>query len=189
MSLERQQSISNIIVTITTLIFAITSMITVYISLSAWRDERESVRPYLTFQSSPEVYFNNNDKLIFIFKFTNVGLHPAGNLHSQTIIVDSKLDRLPLHTDQYSLVNYIPQNTSADLMIKIDGDAAEEINQLHINQHYFIINLKYSDPVLDKNHEQIIYLKWAGVSEGNLSPIFHASKEDKTKIVRYLEKL
>jgi len=188
MSLERQNSLSNLIITLTTLIFAITSMITVYISVSAWRDEREAVRPYLTFYRSPEVYFeNNNTQLVFSFRFNNVGPHPAGSLHSQTIIVDRQLNTPPLHTDQYSLVNFIPQNTTADLIIKIDGEASH-IDPLHIQEHYIIISLKYSDPVLDTNHEQIIYLRWSGIVEGKVTPIFHASKEDKEQIVEYLGK-
>lgn len=184
---EREQNISNLIITITTLIFAVTSMITVYISLSAWRDERESVRPYLTFQKSPEVYFQNAGELVFSFRFSNVGLHPAGNLHSQTMIVDCRLDCQPLHTDQFSLVNYIPQNSTADLIIKIDC-AAAGLDSDDIPEHYIVINLKYSDPVLEKEHEQIIYLKWAGAMAGKPTPIFHASKEDKARIVNYLKK-
>jgi len=188
MTWEREQSISNLIVTVTTLIFAVTSMITVYISLSAWRDEREAVRPYLTFQGSPKVYFQNSNQLEFSFRFINVGQHPTGNLHCQTLIVNSKLDCQPLHTDQYSMVNYIPQNTTADLVIKIDIEAAG-LNTEEIKEHYIVINLKYADPVLEKQHEQIIYLKWAGIIDGIPTPIFHASKEDKTKIVNYLKKL
>lgn len=188
MTREREQSISNLIVTVTTLIFAVTSMITVYISLSAWRDEREAVRPYLTFQNSPKVYFQNSNQLAFSFKFINVGQHPAGSLHCQTLIVDSQLDSQPLHTDQYSMVNYIPQNMTADLIIKIDMEATG-LHTEELKEHYIVINLKYADPVLEKQHEQIIYLKWAGVMEGKPTPIFHASREDKAKIVTYLKKL
>lgn len=188
MTREREQNISNLIITVTTLIFAVTSMITVYISLSAWRDEREAVRPYLTFQGSPKVYFQNSRQLEFSFKFINVGRHPAGNLHCQTLVVDSQLDCQPLHTDQYSMVNYIPQNTTTDLVLKIDVEAAG-LNTEEVKEYYIVINLKYADPVLEKQHEQIIYLKWAGVMEGKPTPIFHASKQDKERIVTYLEKL
>jgi hypothetical protein len=82
MTWEREQSISNLIVTVTTLIFAVTSMITVYISLSAWRDEREAVRPYLTFQGSPKVYFQNSNQLEFSF-----GLLMLANIQPETSIV------------------------------------------------------------------------------------------------------
>lgn len=183
MSSTQESNLSNLIVTITTIIFAVTSLITLFITVSAWKEEREAVRPYLTFYNSPVV--DLNDKLTFSFKFNNVGLHPASNLHSQTIIVDSSLKDKPLHTDQFSLVNYIPQNTTSDLVINID--LKFQLNNL--NPHYIIINLKYNDPVLDQAHEQIIYLKWAGIKNGKPQPVFHASIDDKNRIVAYLSKL
>ncbi|HHV64805.1 MAG TPA: hypothetical protein GXX46_07025 [Peptococcaceae bacterium] len=188
MSSERQFNLSNIFITITTLIFAITSLITVYISLSAWKEERESVRPYLTFHSSPEVYFDQNGQLVFAFRFTNVGLHPVANLHCQTIIANSNLTSNPLHTDQYSLVNNIPQNAVADLIIYIKKDN-QRINEQNLDEHFIIINLKYTDPILTKDHEQIIYLRWAGIENAKINPIFHASTEEKKQIIDYLGQL
>lgn len=185
MSSDNQNNISNIFITITTLIFAITSLVTVFISLSAWREERETVRPYLTFYSSPQVYFNDLNQLVFSFKFCNVGLHPADSLHSQTIIVDSALDCKPLHTDQYTLVNNIPQNSTADMLIKISSPAFDNIT---IKQHYIILNLKYTDAILEKNHEQILYLRWFGIVDGKPNAVFHASQEDKNRIIDYLKK-
>ncbi|KUO58886.1 MAG: hypothetical protein APF84_14235 [Gracilibacter sp. BRH_c7a] len=186
MSAPNSRSTSDIIITITTLIFAITSMVTVYISLSAWNNERESVRPYLTFYNSPEVYLENN-YLNFSFAFYNVGFHPAASFHSQTLIVDYCLDDQPLHNDQFTLVNYIPQKTSTDLMIKIDLEPTK-IDYDNINPHFIIINLKYTDPILEKNHEQIIFLRWEGITNKNLQPIFHCSKEEKNLILDYIKK-
>ncbi|NLI93566.1 MAG: hypothetical protein GX434_15670 [Peptococcaceae bacterium] len=188
MSSESQNSVSNLIVTLTTLIFAITSMITVYISGSAWRDERESVRPYLTFYTSPEVRFSPLKQLVFSFTFQNAGLHPAGNLHIQTTIIDSELSGPPLHTDQYSLVNDISQNSTADLLIKLDNPGPIK-KPVQMKPQYIIISLKYSDPVLGKGHEQIFYLKWAGIVDGNITPVFHASREDKNRILNSYPKI
>ena len=177
---------SNTIVAITTLLFAITSMITVYISLTAWNDERESVRPYLTFQHSPEVYLEDKH-LIFSFVFYNVGLHPAASFHSQTLIVDCRLNDQPLHNDQFTLVNSIPQNTTTDLVIKVSLEPSK-IDYQNIIPHFIIINLKYSDPILEKSHEQIIYLRWEGIIKGKIQSIFHCSKQEKDFIVEYIEK-
>lgn len=188
MSSNRQNNVSNIFITVTTLIFAITSLITVYISLSAWKEEREAVRPYLTFQSSPQVYFNAANQLVFSFKFTNVGLHPASSLHCQTVIVNCSLDDKPLHTDQHSLVNNIPQNSPTDLIIVMDS-SSKGIDKKNITSHYIIINLKYTDPILEKDHEQILYLRWGGISNGKINLIFHASRDDKNNLVNYLAKL
>lgn len=187
MPYSKQYNLSNFFVTITTLIFAITSLITVYISLSAWKNERESVRPHLTFYSSPEVYFNENNELIFSAKFSNVGRHPVDSLHIQATIVNSDLKGLPLLTDQFSLLNYIPQNCSTDIVIKIKKYSPNS-DSIHIGKHYIILNLKYFDPILETNNEQIFYLKWFGIEQGKPSPVFHASKEDKERIVSYLKK-
>lgn len=192
---DKQYNISSLIVTITTLIFAITSTITVYISLSAWREEQESVRPYITFHNSPQVYFNENNQLVFSFKLSNVGSHPAASLHTQTIIVNSKLDRAPLHIDQYSLVNYIPQNAFIDVLVKIPNENTNQNDkEYNYSEHYIVLTLKYSDPVLEKSYEQIIYLKWFGAENSRsenrkLHPIFHASKDDKDRILQYLRKI
>ncbi len=186
MSAAERRSSSDIIIAITTLIFAVTSMITVYISVSAWNNERESVRPYLTFHNSPEVYLEDKH-LIFSFAFYNIGFHPVASFHSQTLIVDYGLDDQPLHNDQFTLVNYIPQNTTTDLVIKIDLEPTN-IDYYNINPHYILINLKYTDPILEKSHEQIIYLRWDGITEGNLQPIFHCSIQEKDLILDYIEK-
>ncbi|RNC28719.1 MAG: hypothetical protein AWM53_01160 [Candidatus Dichloromethanomonas elyunquensis] len=188
MSSEHQTTVSNLVITLTTLIFAITSMITVFISASSWREERESVKPYLTFNSSPEVFFTPNKELVFLFRFQNSGLHPAENLHIQTMILDCELKGPPLHTDQFSFVNDIPQNAAADLSIRLDNPSIM-LHPKQFNPHYIILNLKYSDPVLGKSHEQIIYLKWPGITEGRAGAILHASKEDKNHIVEYLQKI
>ena len=181
-----RRSTSNTLVAITTLIFAITSLITVYISLSAWKDERESVRPYLTFYQSPEVYLEDKH-LVFSVRYYNVGLHPAASFHSHTIIVKHHLNDPPLHNDQFTLVNYIAQNATTDIVIKVDlGPTKTDFQNIHA--HFIIINLKYSDPILNKNHEQIIYLRWEGTVNGKLQPIFHCSKQEKTQILDYIER-
>lgn len=177
---------SDIIIAITTLIFAVTSLITVYISISAWNNERESVRPYLTFSDSPVVYLENKH-LIFSFSFYNVGFHPVASFYSQTLIVDCRLDDQPLHNDHFTLVNYIPQNTTTDLVIKIDLEPTN-IDQYNIHPHFIVINLKYTDPILEKDHEQIIYLRWEGIDRKTLQPIFHCSIQEKDLILNYIEK-
>lgn len=177
-----QNNMSNLLITITTLIFAITSIITVYITVTAWREERAAERPYVTFSGSPKV--SVGPKLIFSFSFSNVGTHPAANLNSQTIIIDSGLDKKPLYTDQFSLVNYIPHNTTSDLVIKIDLESTA-LDKKNINEHFIIISLKYDDPIIKKEYEQIIYLKWGGVNNTEIYPIFHASLEEKNNIVKY----
>lgn len=188
MSSDHQNYWSHVFMTITTLIFAISSLITVYISLTAWKEEREAERPYLTFAASPQVYFNNQNQLIFSFTFTNVGQHPAASLHGQTMILDYSLQSKPLHTDQNSLNPYLSQASKTDLVIKINSTASE-IDREYLNQQLLIISLKYTDPILEKDHEQTIYLRWLGIGDGQVHPILHASQEDKERLLMYLKKI
>jgi hypothetical protein len=44
------------------------------------------------------------------------------------------------------------------------------------------------DPILEKKHEQLIYLRWLGITNGKPNLVFHASKEDKNRIIEYLGK-
>ena len=88
------------------------------------------------------------------------------------------------YTDQFTFLNNIAQNDAKDLKIIIDN-----INLNAIKEHYIVMNLKYTDPIFEKIHEQIYYLKWYGIEDGKPQQIFHASKEDKDRIVNYLKKL
>ncbi|WP_368292554.1 hypothetical protein [Dehalobacter sp. TBBPA1] len=187
MSTESHHNTYQLLVTITTFIFAVTSMITVYISLTAWKEERESVRPYLTFTQSPSVEILHKKDLTFSFHFTNVGTHPAASLHCQAIFADSDLNAEPLQVDQISLANYVSPDSTVDLVVTVDIQT-QGIDTGQVNQHYIILNLKYFDPVFEKQYEQIIYLRWAGISKGQLQPIYHASREDKAQIIQYLGK-
>jgi len=187
MPTESHHNTYQLLVTITTFIFAVTSMITVYISLTAWKEERESVRPYLTFTQSPSVEILHKKDLTFSFHFTNVGAHPAASLHCQAIFADSDLNAEPLQVDQISLANYVSPDSTVDLVINIDMQS-QEIDAGQVSQYYIILNLKYFDPVFETQYEQIIYLRWAGISKGQLQPIYHASREDKAQIIQYLGK-
>jgi len=182
MSSNSQTNLSNILVTLTTLIFAVSSMITVIISLSAWKEERESVRPYLTL-SSPVIAFEN-DSLLFSFELCNVGLNPAASLHCQTTFLDCNPDSPLLHEDQYSMSNIISRNAGEKLTIKIDSNSSAFMAR----NIYLVISLKYTDPVLEREHEQIMYFKWPGMEDGKPAHVYHASKDDRELILNYLRK-
>ncbi len=184
--MSQDNKLYNWIMTVTTLIFAVTSLITVSISISAWKEERESVRPYLTFNQSPDVSIAEPGRIAFGFELKNVGLHPASSLYCQTLIVDCALDKDVLHKDQLTMVNLIPYNMTTELVIHLEPPKGTDLQNL--DQHYLVITLKYTDPVLDKKHEQIIYLRWGGSDNGHTLPLFHASKDDKNRILEYLKK-
>lgn len=173
---------TTMIATIATAVLAITALITVYITISAWREEREANRPYFTFKESPQVVITDIPQ--FEIKFTNVGEHPAVDLWSKSIVVHSDLQADPIAVDEYALVNDIPKNASATLLIELDR-LRSEMDRGSIAPHFFVIALRYADPIIDKQFEQTLYIKWNGIDNGRMLPTNHAEEPEKTAIEKY----
>ena len=175
---------SNLIVTLSSAVFALTALITVYITVTSWQEEREAVRPYMTLKESPAV--SVQEELTFEFKFQNVGTHPALNLTSQTAVFAQDLTKLPIHVDKYAVVNDIPQNTATSLLIRIDP---KELNpkQANISPYFIVVALRYDDPIINKTYHQAIFLKWQGVRNGKLEAIYHAEAGERDQILNYLK--
>lgn len=176
---------SNIIATLATTVLALTALITVYLTVAAWKAQQETARPYFILKESPKVDLGN--ELSFELKFTNVGMHPAENLSSETIVFDDRLTGKPIHHDESAIVNEIPKDSSSSLVMTIPS---EEIypKQLNINAHYVVVDLRYADPILKKSYSQSIYMKWNGVQEEKIQPTVHVRVEEKGKIDDYLKK-
>lgn len=176
---------SDIIATIATTVLALTALITVYLTVAAWKVQQETARPYFILKESPKVDLGN--ELSFELKFTNVGMHPAVDLSSETLVFDDRLTGKPIHHDESAIVNEIPKDSSSSLVMTIPS---EEIlpKQFNINPHYVVVDLHYADPILDKSYRQLIYMKWNGVQEGKTQPTVHVKVEEKGKIEDYFKK-
>ena len=178
------QKWSNIIATLATTVLAFTALITVYLTVAAWQVQQETARPYFILKESPKVELAN--ELSFELKFSNVGMHPAVDLSSETIVFDDRLTGKPIHHDESAIVNEIPKDSSSSLVMTIPN---EEIypKQFSINAHYVVVDLQYLDPILDRSYWQLIYLKWNGVEEEKIQPTVHVRVEEKVKIDEYLK--
>lgn len=180
---KRDKNWSNIVVTISTAIFAVVSIITVYISVTSWQAQREAARPYFTFKESPTVLLN--EKLSFEFKFNNVGAHPASSLSSKTLIFDQRLLEKPILVDDYTVINDIPRDSTASLLLMIDDqDICQKAN---LNSQFVIINLDYIDPIIGKSYTQTLYLKWTGLIARKPQPFVHVEANEKEAILNYLK--
>ena len=176
---------TNIIATIATTVLALTALITVYLTVAAWKAQQETARPYFILKESPKVDLGN--ELSFELKFTNVGMHPAVNLSSETIVFDDRLTGKPIHHDESAIVNEIPKDSSSSLVMTIPSEEVYP-KQFNINAHYVVVDLHYADPILDKSYSQLIYLKWNGVQEEKMQPTVHVRVEEKGKILDYFQK-
>jgi len=176
---------SGSVVTISTAIFALVSLISVYISVTTWQTQREAARPYFTFIESPSLHLNEEASFEFEFKFKNVGTHPATNLSSRTIVFEQQFLEKPILIDDYTVVNDIPRDTTTSLLLSLKNKNLSE--EPDINPHFIIINLRYSDPVVRKSYNQTIYLKWAGVISRRQQPLIHVEISEKERILHYLK--
>lgn len=173
---------TSIIATIATAVLAITALITVYITISAWKEEQEANRPYFTFKESPKVAINRLPELEI--EFTNVGEHPAVSLFSKTIVISTNLNSKPVTIDEDALVNDIPKNASATLLISLE-DLEKQTRLGNVSAHFIVIGLRYEDPIIDKEFEQILYIKWNGIKDGEVLLTNHAEEEEKKMIINY----
>lgn len=176
---------SNIVATIATTVLALTALITVYLTVAAWQAQQETARPYFILKESPKIDLGN--ELSFELKFTNVGMHPAKDLSSVTVVFDEGLNGKPIHHDESAIVNEIPKDSSSSLVMIIPSQEVYP-KQFNINAHYVVVDLEYADPILKKSYVQKIYLKWNGVQEEKMQPTVHVRVEEKGKIEEYLKK-
>ncbi|UWG98844.1 hypothetical protein LPY66_08670 [Dehalobacter sp. DCM] len=181
---NKQINYSNVIATIGTSILAITALITVYITVSAWSEEREANRPYFTFKDSPSVELKESP--VFEIQFTNVGEHPAVGLWSKSVVFSTDLKEHPITVDEYALVNDIPKNAYATLMISLNGLKNKETVG-EIKPHFIVIVLKYEDPIINQRFDQTLYIKWNGVQNGENLATVHAEAYEKTMILEYFK--
>ncbi|SHH05930.1 hypothetical protein [Desulfosporosinus lacus] len=176
---------SSVIGTGATSVLAITALITVYLTVAAWKVQQETTRPYFVLKESPKVELG--DELSLELKFNNVGIHPAITLSSTTVVFDEQLSAEPIYYDESSIVNEIPKDAASSLVMNIPSDELYP-KQLNINEHYVVVDLQYTDPILNKSYNQTIYMKWSGVREGKMQPTVHVQAEEKDEIVDYFQK-
>lgn len=175
---------SSIIATIGTSILALTATITVTVTLNAWKIDRESSRPYLSLQESPKVELKSGLK--FEFKFNNVGIHPAVNLASRSIVFEQELNNNPIQNDPYYLVNEIPQDMSSSLVIALDSYEVD-ISEPDVRPYYIVVHLEYADPIINQQYQQTLYYRWDGIDRGEVQPVVHVEVREKENIDGYFD--
>ena len=176
---------SGTMVTVSTAIFALVSLISVYISITTWQIQREAARPYFTFIESPSIHCTEELGFEFEFKFKNVGTHPTTNLSSRTLVFEQQLLQKPVLIDDYTVVNDIPRDTTTSLLLSLKNKGL--IEEPNITPHFIIICLRYTDPIVHKSYTQTIYLKWAGVIDRRQQPLIHVEISEKESILHYLK--
>lgn len=175
---------STLLVSGSTAIFAIISLISVFITINTWQTQRESARPYFAFKESPSIQLTH--EISFEFKFINVGTHPATELASKTLVFHESLQEQPILIDTYSVVNDIPRDTVTSLLLHLDPIQLDPAIP-ELPPHYIVINLDYSDPILKEVYNQILFIKWPGVNHGRVQPLIHMEASEKMRVIQYIQ--
>lgn len=176
---------TSVIATVATTVLALTALITVHLTVAAWKVQQNTARPYFVLKESPQI--NQEKELEFELKFTNVGVHPAVDLSSETVVFDDHLTGKPIHHDESAIVNEIPKDSLLSLVMTVPSHEIYP-QQLNISAQYVVVEIQYVDPILNKSYNQSIYLKWNGIIEGKVQPTVHVRVEEKEKILTYFKK-
>lgn len=114
----------------------------------------------------------------------NIGIHPASDLSGKILIIDKNLKSEPQYVINFSVANEIPIKTPTPWY---NDDLYLPVN---VSPQYIVLAIKYNDPILNKSYQQMFFMKWGGVVNGQFYPDFvHTSNEEKQKIEVHLQSL
>ncbi|MGI1657859.1 MAG: hypothetical protein ACRKFN_02685 [Desulfitobacterium sp.] len=180
----KKMTLSTFLVSGSTAVFAIISLISVFITINTWQTQREASRPYFTFKESPRIELANEVSLEF--RFFNVGTHPATELTSKTMVFHENLTENPILIDTYRVVNDIPRDTAASLLLYLDANDVDA-NYPDLDAYYIVIRLDYWDPILKDPFAQTIFIKWPGVYQERVQPLIHMEAGEKDRVIQYIK--
>ncbi|AGA69445.1 hypothetical protein Desdi_2000 [Desulfitobacterium dichloroeliminans LMG P-21439] len=180
----KKMTLSTFLVSGSTAVFAIISLISVFISINTWQTQREASRPYFTFKESPSIELASEVSLEF--RFFNVGAHPATELTSKTMVFHENLAENPILIDTYRVVNDIPRDTATSLLLHLDSNYVDA-NDPNLDAFYIVIRLDYWDPILKEPFFQTIFVKWPGVYQDRVQPLIHMEAGEKERVIQYIK--
>lgn len=165
------------------LLAAVTALVTVYITTTAWREERGSRRPYFAI-TEPGIKLSTEKLPLRIqINIENVGSRPASDFTERLIMMNFDLSSEP-QVKETTVANEIPVKIpQAWYLHGFDLPAK-------VGPKYFVYAISYTDRVLNKSFVQAFFMKWDGVARGKVSPDFvQVSKEEQRKLVSHLGSL
>jgi hypothetical protein len=172
----------NAVAAIASVIGIIFAFITVWHTLSVWREQEKSNRPYFTIEKPGIKKLPNSPPYRVQITFYNVGKRPAANFEGELQFMKQNSNEKPYQKIDFSVGNDIPINSptpwyndNLELSTKMDAT-------------YIITKISYVDPISKEKYNQEFYMKWDGVINGTTSPDFtHVSINDKNKIKEILD--
>ena len=165
---------------ITVLSGTVTSIVALFIviyTVNTWKEQIESNRPYFTITKPAIIQSPHSPRHRIQIIIENVGIRPAYDLYGKIFIIDKDIRSKPRFAFELSIANEIPAKTP----IPWYNDGLRLSTE--IPPQYVVFAIEYNDPILKKLFEQIFYMKWNGVVEGQPDSSFvHVSIDEKVKI-------
>ena len=169
---------------ILSLVGIIFSLIIVFHTLSVWKEQERSNRPYFTLQEPGIKELPKNKDYRVQLTFYNIGKRPAINFEGEIFLMNQNLKEKPYQKIKFSVGNDIPINIPTPWYF----DGLELLKEM--NPIYIVVKVNYEDPITNEEYPQDFFMKWDGVVEGETMLDFtHVSIDDKNKIKEVLEPL
>ena len=144
---------------------------------ATWKEQIEYNRPYFTITKQCINRLQQSPQYRMQFTLENIGVRPAYDLYGNIFVLDKNLKGKPNYRFDLSIADEIPAR------ISIPWYSDNIILPGNLPAQYIVYAIEYRDPILKKYFDQIFYMKWNGVIEGNPDSNFvHVSIEEKMKI-------
>jgi hypothetical protein len=166
-------------------IAAIAAAFAVYQTAKSYKDQLEANRPYfmITDQGFKQLP-NGSPPYRLIISLKNIGNRPARGFHERIMYITSELKGAANLLYDSSVSNELAPGETTHWF----SDTVQ-FTKDDILPHYFIVAIKYGDPLTHKDYKQTFVYKWHGSKEHKTYPILmYISKEEAEKVLKYLEK-
>jgi len=158
-------------------ISAVAACAAIWHSRKAGKETIESQRPYFVLEAPGIKHLPNSPTFRVQLTLHNAGGRVATSLEGRIFMTTKQPGVKPKLDLTFSVANEIPPHSPTPWY--------EDAQQLLEKdpEHYVLLGIKYSDPVLNVHYKQLFCMRWAGVQNGKFHPDFvHVSKEERQQI-------
>lgn len=163
---------------------------TVYQASSSYRLQMEASRPY--FMSFLQGFKSDDASpslptpppLQFTISLKNIGLRPAQHLRQSILSTD-----ISLKGEKRQIDNFGPYNEIAPSELFTSfPDTTMILKKDDVPAQYFVIAIRYEDPMTEVPYYQTFVFKWTGVTKGKFyKELFFATEQEAHRVLLYME--
>ncbi len=141
-------------------------------------EERRAVRPYFSFSLVKAWDGFSDGKYHIEATLKNVGPRPAWKVTRRVLIIDCGLSKDPLLQDNFEVQEVLQDNT-----LEWHGQIDQQLGS-DLPEQYLVVTVEYDDPMTRESYNQLLVMKWGGVSGGKARGLFREVSQKELKIVQ-----